>query len=101
MQKSGAPAEVTLSLPDGDTVVLVQMLGSASDQEEVNRNVCRCTARGKVLWRIQSVADDGERQPFTNISLTDTGRLTAYNWNGGEYLVDLETGDVGKGILVR
>ena len=92
-----------LPLPNGDFVVLFDMLAVAdASKEEVNRNVYRVRSDGKIVWQIEAGAFEDERQPFTNVTLDkDDDVLTAYCWNGVEYLVDVETGKLGKGTLVK
>lgn len=93
--------KMRLTLPDGSSGVLLDMLAVRASLEEVNRNVHCLAPNGTVAWRIEAAASAGERQPFTGITLDDQGRLKAYNWNGGEYLVDLATGAISPGVLVR
>jgi outer membrane protein assembly factor BamB len=95
------PEKMRLSLPNGEHIVLVDMLTKAGSTSEVNRNVYRLNREGEVLWRIQSDASGEDRQPYTNISFDESGTLKAYCWNGAEYSVDLETGTIDQGILVR
>lgn len=90
-----------LTLPDGSGVVLLDMLAARASSEEMNRNVHCIGPNGTIAWRIEATASAGQQQRFTKISLDDQGLLRAYNWNGGEYLVDLATGAIGSGVLVR
>jgi hypothetical protein len=92
--------KVRLPLADGGSIVLFDMLADKGQTtEEVNRNVFRLTAAGDVVWQIESGAFEGERQPFTNVYFNND--LKAYCWNGAEYPVDIETGELGPGVLVK
>lgn len=93
---------IRLPLPNGDFVVLCDMLGQAdASTDEVNRNVYRVGGDGNIVWQIEAGAFEGERQPFTNVTLDEDGALHAYCWSGAEYRVDVETGSLGQGTLVR
>lgn len=92
---------IRLALPNGDAIVLFDMLAKDRDLDEVNRNVVRLDRSGQVLWRIQAATRDGERQPFTSVRFEEAEGLKAYCWDGGEYRVDLETGEIRRGVLVR
>lgn len=69
--------KVQLDLPNGDSIVLVNMLAKGGSPDEVNRNVYRISSDGAVLWQIGSDAQDGERQPYTNIYFDQKGHLKA------------------------
>lgn len=98
---SERPEKVRLNLPNGEHIVLVNMLAKAGSADEVNRNVYKLNREGEVLWRIESDASGEELQPFTNISFDENGTLKAYCWNGAEYSVDLESGEINQSTLVR
>ena len=92
--------KVRLPLADGGSIVLFELLADKSKTtDEINRNVFRLSATGEVVWQIESGAFEGERQPFTNISFNN--ELKAYCWNGVEFPVDIETGELGLGVLVK
>lgn len=93
--------QVRLALPGGDCIVLTDMLAQSASADELNRNVYRLRADGSVAWQIQSDAGNGERQPYTNIYFDELGQLRAYCWNGGEYPVNLATGEIGQSVLLR
>ncbi len=85
---SGA-GQVPLRLDCGDRIVLVDRLADCVGTGRA-RNVQRIDSAGNVVWTIHS-RFDSEGQPFTRLHL-ESGRLTAYRWDGGTYAVELDTG---------
>jgi hypothetical protein len=96
-------AKKSLPLPDGDFIVLIDMMGLTTSQswDDSNRNVYRFDAAGNVVWRIGTMSTPDEKFPFTNIYFSEAGALKAYCWDGGDYIVDIETGDIGHGKLSK
>lgn len=99
--KFGGNVQKTLPLSHGGAIVLIDMLSSDGSWEEENRNVYRVDAEGNVIWRIGTTARPGERFPYTNVYFDDQGGLRAYSWKGVDYPVDIISGEVGKGDLVK
>ena len=99
--KASLHGKFRLTLPDGDTVILVDALRNRRGAEEGNRNVYRLTPAGKIVWQIQSGAIREAFEPFTNVYYDDAGELMAYCSNGVEYPVDPKSGALGKGELIR
>jgi hypothetical protein len=93
----------TLPLSDGGSVVLVDMMGRAAAEtwECANRNVYKLNAAGQVVWKIGTMSAPDERFPYTNIYFNTDGDLIAYCWDGGEYRVDVDAGQVDQGKLVK
>jgi len=89
-----------LRLAGGGCIQLTDMLARSGSWEATNRNVVRLDKRGRVVWRIETDASPDERIPYTHISFK-SGVLTAYSWSGGEYDVDLDTGEISNGRLVK
>jgi hypothetical protein len=81
-----------IELPDGGCVILLDMLGKAGEfsKEEVARNVFRLDDKGEVEWQIYSKFDS-KGVPFTAIEIENA--LSAYRWDGGNYSVDIESGE--------
>ncbi|WP_155839268.1 hypothetical protein [Hyphomonas chukchiensis] len=81
-----------VDLPKGEAVVLLDRLGKGDqyNKEDLARNVFRIDSKGHIMWRVSS-AFDKLGDPFTRLYSED-GTLTAYRWDGGSYVIDLETG---------
>lgn len=99
--KTSLQGKVRLILPDGDNVILIDVLRNRRGAEEDNRNVYRLNPAGDVVWQIQSGAIRELFEPFTNIYYDDAGVMMAYCSNGVEYPVDLRSGALGRGELIR
>lgn len=94
-------AKKSLPLPDGGFIVLIDMMGRTKSEswDDSNRNVYRLDAAGNVIWRIGTMSAPDEKFPYTNIYFSEAGALKAYCWDGGEYGVDVGTGDIDRGKL--
>lgn len=79
----------SLSLQDGGRIILEDVIGKPISGERKQRNIYRLSANGDTVWRVSGPEDD---DPYTNVYFTETGLLMGYNWNGGEYQIDAETG---------
>lgn len=95
----------TLSLPNGDKIILFEMLGSpkSTPLSEVNQNIVRVDSTSKILWRVVA-APDGiyERAPYANIYFDEKGNFKAGCWGGPEYGIDIETGKIiSKNFMVK
>jgi hypothetical protein len=79
------------------------MIGRTKSQswDDSNRNVYRLDAAGNVIWRIGTMSAPDEKFPYTNIYFSEVGDLKAYCWDGGEYGVDVRTGDIDRGKLSK
>ena len=77
-----------LSLPDGSRIVLRERAVGDSP-----RNVFRLSADGKILWQIGPNKDE-RAQSYVEVYFKNTTKLIAYNFNGWEYEVNLDTGEV-------
>lgn len=81
-----------VDLPGGGAIVLIDRLGKDDqcDKEDLARNVFRTDAAGLVQWQVRSKFDS-EGNPFTAIH-REGDIVTAYRWDGGCYVLDLESG---------
>lgn len=103
MNKIFDPAEVVdwLTLPDGNSIVLVDRLGKGGvyAHEELARNVYLVDAKGNVRWQVRTDFD-AQGGPFTRLHRNgDT--ITAYRWDGGTYSLDIKTGVAQPLLLER
>ena len=81
-----------IPVSDLRSVVLLDRLGQEAlyGLLECARNVFLIDDAGSVVWQVSSDFDsDGD--PFTNI-FVEGGQLKAYRWDGGSYIVDVQTG---------
>lgn len=92
-----------LPLENGSELVLIDRLGSPADMplDDINRNVYCLDPLGRIRWRIAAPLGISERTPYTNIYEKTKGTLNAYCWDGIEYAIDLATGNVAAGDLLR
>ncbi|MFC7287290.1 hypothetical protein ACFQPC_04485 [Herminiimonas glaciei] len=90
-------------LTNGDSLVLIDMLGraKAATWEDANRNVYRFDPSGRVIWRIASRSEADEKLPYTNIYFGELGELMAYCWDGDEYEINSDTGDIDIGRFLK
>ena len=59
-----------------------------------NRNICCVDEAGKILWEIEESPHGTQSdKPFMGVYF-DKEKLIASNWNGVDYLVDLDTGKI-------
>lgn len=59
-----------------------------------NRNIHAYSTQGQLLWTIPETPHGGTKdQPYVGIEATSAG-LVARNWNGVEYVIDLQTGSI-------
>lgn len=82
-----------MPLNGGRSLILFDGLSlpECCDNEEVARNVFLLNEKGDIIWRIFSKYDQ-DGNPFTNI-YEKSNQIRAYRWDGGEYLIDIETGE--------
>lgn len=63
--------------------------------QRFNRNVFAFDDQGRQLWQIaESPHGDAADKPFMDLRVNQQGELIAGNWNGVEYRVHPETGDL-------
>ena len=93
---------VSLQTKDGDKVILVNMMDAPKSIhiDDVSRNVFRLDLSGDVVWQIGNY-NPFPNSTFTNIYYDNSGQLKGYNFDGGEYLIDLDTGRVKSGQLIK
>ena len=68
-----------------------------------NENIYCIDNEGKLLWQVESKDNfPNPIHPYTGIRLDEkTGELWAYNWNGFDCQLDIETGKVLKQIFTK
>jgi len=60
-----------------------------------NRNVIAFANQGQQLWQIEESPHGTEAdKPYVGITVEADGSLTAANWNGVDYRVDLRDGSI-------
>ncbi len=87
-----------LGLPSGDKVVLFGY-DSCVDKIERQQNIVCFDSRGNEKWRVGEYGA-WENSAFTNIYFLDGG-LYAYNFDGGEYSIDMGTGQCRPVALLK
>ncbi len=64
-------------------------------KELFNSNVYRFTLSGDCLWQIEpSSHGTQENKPYVSIHTSSHNSLVASNWNGVDYIVNIEDGSV-------
>lgn len=76
---------------DGTIVVLFQV---PPDDPET-RNVAAFDTNGDRQWTIEAPQDDGAEKSYHYIQY-EKGKLTAHNWDGYQYIVDIQTGSASR-----
>ncbi|KAA3667048.1 hypothetical protein FEV48_13405 [Pectobacterium carotovorum subsp. carotovorum] len=81
------------NLPSGKKLVLLDRLGMENlyKRVEIARNIYFLDEQGETVWQVSSDFDS-EGNPFTNMTLHRDGSITAYRWDGGNYILNAETG---------
>lgn len=94
--------KISLDLEGNDQVVLLDTLNAlkSTTREDIERNIYRINMKGNIIWQV-SPYDAFSKSTFTNIYFSDNGKLLAYNFDGGEYEIDLETGKVQPKQLLK
>lgn len=89
-------------LSNGNKIVILNRLGMEKlyGKTECARNIYLFDKQGNAIWQISSDSDT-EGNPFTHVTLHVDGRITAYRWDGGSYLIDDKTGRATPDILMR
>ena len=64
------------------------------DYMVTEQNIFCLDVDGNILWKIQECPHGDGAKPYTNIKISETGELIAYNYIGYYYRVDLNTGTV-------
>lgn len=59
----------------------------------INENVFGISFEGKLLWQIEKVEHVDKDSPYTGLG-RENDLLTAYNWDGFDYLVEPKTGKI-------
>lgn len=61
----------------------------------LNKNVFAYGSNGSLKWEIEESPHGTENdKPYVSIFISEDGKLSAGNWNGVDYLVDLSAGKV-------
>ena len=90
-----------IALPDGMVVDLRDTLAKKElyGKPEHTRNIRLYDKDGQLVWQVYSDFDSSG-DPYTNIWYDD-GILYAYRWDGGEYIIDIDTGFAKPFRLVK
>jgi hypothetical protein len=90
---------VTLQLPGGHRIVVIDSEGLAPGSKE--RNLYRIDQHGEVIWQVEDYGPTFSRSTFTNVYFDDKGRLRAYNFDGGEYEIDPQDRSIRGSRLLK
>jgi hypothetical protein len=92
-----------IHLGDSTSILLMDMLDAPPEvaQSDVENNICRVRSDGRVIWRVSGTRPAYARSPFTGITVDETGHLVAYNWDGGKFQINTETGEAKPVHLAR
>jgi hypothetical protein len=82
--------EKELQLPDGAVVALYDH-ETCPDEATKQRNVVCWEPTGKQRWRVSEYGA-WMNSTFTNIYFNEDGQLCGYNFDGGEYSIDIRSG---------
>lgn len=93
--------EKKIELPGGVTLVLEDRLAKEDiyGRLECARNIFLVDSNSKIVWQIQTDFDS-DGGSFTNI-FADDGGVKGYRWDGGVYLIDLNSGKGMPLVLQR
>ena len=91
--------KVMLKTIDGAIVLYDALPGNALTGEEATRNIYRIHSDKTTMWQVAS--RPGAVGPFTNVYFDTFGALKAYAWDGGEYTLDMDSGEIVSSELVR
>lgn len=58
-----------------------------------NENIYGVSYDGKILWQVEKIAHVDQDSPYTGIG-KENNFLSAYNWDGHDYCIDLNTGKI-------
>jgi hypothetical protein len=84
----------TIELEDGTKLLLLDRLAKEDEygEEECARNIYRVKGDGSIMWQVKSKSDNATSGPFTSMKY-ENEKLTAYRWEGGDYEIDIATGE--------
>ncbi|MFW9880717.1 MAG: hypothetical protein ACFFG0_47230 [Candidatus Thorarchaeota archaeon] len=93
--------KISIEIRGGDNIVLLDMSNASKSTkiEEIQRNIYRIDVNGKIIWQI-SPYDAFSNSTFTNIYISND-KLLGYNFDGGEYEINLDTGKVRPKQLLK
>lgn len=94
--------KISLEIEGGDRIILLDMLSApkSSSKEDVQRNIYRIDENGKIIWQLLPY-DAFEISTFTNVYFSEKFELLGYNFDGGEYEIDINTGKVRPKQLLK
>ena len=58
-----------------------------------NENIFGVSDDAKILWQVEKIEHVDRDSPYTGIG-EENGLLSAYNWDGFDYLIDPKTGRI-------
>ncbi|MEQ9899064.1 hypothetical protein ABRP59_05405 [Pectobacterium punjabense] len=93
---------VEYDFPKGKKIVLLDRLGMENlyEKVEISRNIYLLDDQKETIWQVSSDFD-GEGNPFTNMILHHDGSITAYRWDGGNYMINTETGFATPSTIMK
>lgn len=74
---------------------LVLVLLEIPNDEDNPKNIVAITMDGQILWKIDTPTEGNYNQPYHFIR-TENGKAYATNWDGYEYVIDLDSGAVER-----
>lgn len=78
---------------DWEGLIIVRLEPAIGDI--YNRNVMALNGAGEIHWEIaQSPHGTEADSPYTSISVTENNELVAGNWNGVDYFVSKDDGEI-------
>jgi hypothetical protein len=67
--------------------------GIARGDSTYDQNIYAFDKSAKLIWRVEAIAVARSPKSFTSMKYVD-GKLTAHNWIGGDYQIDLSNGSL-------
>ena len=91
-----------VQLADGGKVVLADPRSGNWKRRDCDgyQNIFRISNTGEIAWQVGPYRWFPNVSTFTNIELSDD-QLVGYNFDGGEYFIDLRTGAIGDSKLFK
>lgn len=92
----------SIDFPGGDQIVLINTLDSARNnpRSESSRNIYRVNSDRNILWQVENY-NCMPNSTFTQINYDGSQTLSAYNFDGREFLININTGKIQPGRLMK